>query len=73
MLQVIDDDKVSHITQYLNTDFIIYSSTILLIIVFVFTFIIVVVDNVQASIDIRDVQNESYTKMNSEFDALGGN
>jgi len=56
----------------IDKDFIINLSLLLLPIVFVLTFLVVVVDNVKSSEDIRAIQKESYDKLNRDFDQIGG-
>lgn len=50
---------------------LISTTLFLLPLVFIMTFLIIVVDNVRSSTDIRAIQQESYFQLNSDFDEIG--
>ncbi len=71
ILKVLNDIEISEPLRNFDKAFLIKMSLFLLPIVFVFTFLIIVVENIRSSADIRAVHQEDFDQLNNDFDAIG--
>ncbi len=72
ILKVLNDLAISEPLNSFDKDFLIKSSLFLLPIVFIFTFLVIVVENIRSSADIYALREEGFNQFETEFEAIGG-